>query len=190
MFKIVSYRNKSGKILITIETDDQTATDFLRFFGAANKFVELFHYRIRTAKNTDLYQKTRPDRMALAKKKNAEQLERYRKLSGTRIQKMRMLKEIRVSNGEKVTLDRIEAELSSALKDEKKSIFNKINQLLENKKSLNNISTLLNLPKTTIARHIKKNRGGLQESAPVNRRGLSPAEGPPEPPHTKNTSSA
>jgi hypothetical protein len=67
MFKIVKYRNNSGKILMTIETDDQAAADFCRFFGAVNKFVDLYNYRVRSAKSFDLYQKTAPHKMALHK---------------------------------------------------------------------------------------------------------------------------
>jgi len=39
MFRIVNYRNKSGKILITIETDDQMSADVSRLFGINNKFL-------------------------------------------------------------------------------------------------------------------------------------------------------
>ena len=114
MFKIIKYRNHSGKIQMTIGTDDQMAADFCRFFGTINKFVDLFNYRVRNAKNFDLYQKTAPHELALLKKEFAEQLERFRIIPGTPVERMRILKEIRVSNGEPVTLDRIEAELRRA----------------------------------------------------------------------------
>ena len=119
MFKIIKYRNHSGKILMTIETDDQMAADFCRFFGTINKFVDLFNYRVRSAKSFDLYQKTAPHKLALLKKEFAEQLERFRSMPGTRIERMRILKEIRVSNGEQVPLDRIEAEIRRAIQYEK-----------------------------------------------------------------------
>ena len=77
---------------------------FVRFFGTINKFVDLFHYRVRSAKSFDLYQKTAPHKLALLKKEFAEQLERFRSMPGTRIERMRILKEIRVSNGEQVTI--------------------------------------------------------------------------------------
>ena len=57
MFKIIKYRNHSGKIQMTIETDDQMAADFCRFFGTINKFVDLFNYRVRSAKSFDLLPK-------------------------------------------------------------------------------------------------------------------------------------
>ena len=49
--------------------------DFIRFFGSINKFVDLFHYRMRSAKSFDLYQKTAPHKLALLKKEFAEQLD-------------------------------------------------------------------------------------------------------------------
>jgi hypothetical protein len=158
VFKIIDFRNNSGKIIITIETTDQATADFLRFFDAANKFSDLFHYRMKTAKGIDGYQKTAPHKMALARKEYAEQLERYLQLSGTRLEKFRMLKEIRISNGERVTLDRIEAEISLAIKYEKEDVLSKIKVLLDNGKSLNDISKALELPKTTVARYIKRLR--------------------------------
>lgn len=82
MFRVIKYRNVSGKIQATIETDDQTVGDFIRFFGSINKFVDLFHYRMRSAKSFDLYQKTAPHKMALLKKEFAEQLERFREHAG------------------------------------------------------------------------------------------------------------
>ena len=118
VFKIIKYRKKSDKILITIETDDQAAADFCRFFGAVNKFMDLYHYRIRSAKSFDLYQKTAPHKLALLKKEFAEQLERFRSMPGTRIERMRILKEIRVSNSEPVTLDRIDAKIRRAIQYE------------------------------------------------------------------------
>ncbi len=85
MFKIIKYRNHSGKILMTIETDDQMAADFCRFFGTINKFLDLFNYRVRSAKSFDLYQKTAPHKLALLKKEFAEQLKQFRSMPGTRI---------------------------------------------------------------------------------------------------------
>jgi hypothetical protein len=165
MFKIIKYRNHSGKIQMTIETDDQMAADFCRFFGTINKFVDLFNYRVRSAKNFDLYQKTAPHKLALLKKEFAEQLERFRNMSGTRIERMRILKEIRVSNGDPVTLDRIDAEIRRAKQYEKEDNLLKIKSLLDIGKSLNDIVNTMNLPKTTVLRMIKQ---------------LRPTEPPPE----------
>ena len=165
MFRVIKYRNVSGKIQTTIETDDQTVADFIRFFGSINKFVDLFHYRMRSAKSFDLYQKTAPHKLALLKKEFAEQLERFRKMPGTRIERMRTLKEIRVSNGEQVPLDRIEAEIRRAIQYEKEEILAKIKQLTDTGKSPQEISILLGKPKSTVVRYLKK---------------LRPPEPPPE----------
>jgi len=165
MFKIIKYRNHSGKILMTIETDDQMAADFCRFFGTINKFVDLFNYRVRSAKSFDLYQKTAPHKLALLKKEFAEQLARFRSMPGTRIERMRILKEIRVSNGEQVPLDRIEAEIRRAIRYEKEDRMVKIKELLDIGKSINDIGKIMNLPKSTVRRFIKQ---------------LRPPEPPPE----------
>jgi hypothetical protein len=151
---------------MTIETDDQMAADFCRFFGTINKFVDLFNYRVRSAKSFDLYQKTAPHKMALHKKNIAEQLERFRKMPGTRIERMRILKEIRVSQGERVTLDQIDVELRHAKQYEKEDNILKIKSLLNGGESLNEIVKKMNLPKSTVARLIKQQ--------------LRPPEPPPE----------
>jgi DNA-binding MarR family transcriptional regulator len=165
IFKIIKYRNDSGKILMTIETDDQMAADFCRFFGTINKFLDLFNYRVRSAKNFDLYQKTAPHKMALHKKNIAEQLERFGKMPGTRIERMRILKEIRISQGERVTLDQIDVELRHAKQYDSEGKMVIIKGLLESGKSLSDIVKTMNLPKSTVARMIKQ---------------LRPPEPPPE----------
>jgi len=167
MFKIIKYRNHSGKIQMTIETDDQMAADFCRFFGTINKFLDLFNYRVRSAKSFDLYQKTAPHKLALLKKEFAEQLERFRSMPGTRIERMRILKEIRVSNGDPVTLDRIDVEIRRAIQYGKEDNRLKVKSLLNDEKLLNEIALTMNLPKTTVARMIKQ---------------LRPPEPPPEEP--------
>lgn len=190
MFRIVKYRNDSGKILMTIETDDQMAADFCRFFGTINKFVDLFNYRVRSAKSFDLYQKTAPHKMALLKKEFAEQLERFRSMPGTRIERMRILKEIRVSNGEQVPLDRIEAEIRRAIQYEKEEILEKIKKLHDSGKSLNDIAKDLGFSKTTVARYLKKLRppenpqeddSRLAKAVPLKREPESPRQNPQGP---------
>lgn len=164
MFKIVDYRNVSGQILITIETDDQMAADFCRFFGSVNKFVDLFHYRMRSAKNIDLYQRTAPHKMALHKKNIADQLERFRSMPGTRIERMRILKEIRCSNGDRVTLDGIDAQIRLGMKYEKENKLAKIKGLHDDGKSLDAIADTLKIPKTTVARYVRKIRSAAPPS--------------------------
>ena len=158
MFKIIKYRNHSGKIQMTIETDDQMAADFCRFFGVVNKFLDLFNYRVRSAKNFDLYQKTAPHRLALLKKEFAEQLERFRSMPGTRIERLRVLKEIRASNGESVTLDRIDAEIRRAKQYEKEDNLLLLNQLLDSDKTMSEIVETMDMPRSTVARMVKQLR--------------------------------
>ena len=50
-------------------------------------------------------------------------------MPGTRIERMRILKEIRVSNGEQDTLDRIEAEIRRAIRYEKEDRMAKLKEL-------------------------------------------------------------
>ena len=158
MFKIIKYRNHSGKIQMTIETDDQMAADFCRFFGVVNKFLDLFNYRVRSAKNFDLYQKTAPHRLALLKKEFAEQLERFRSMPGTRIERLRVLKEIRASNGESVTLDRIDAEIRRAKQYEREDKLLLLNQLLDSGKTMSEIVETMDMPRSTVARMVKQLR--------------------------------
>ena len=167
MFKIIKYRNHSGKILMTIETDDQMAADFCRFFGTINKFVDLFNYRVRSAKSFDLYQKTAPHKLALLKKEFAEQLERFRSMPGTRIERMRILKEIGFPTVNRLPLDRIDAEIRRAKQYEKEDKLAIIKSLLDSGKSLNDIVKTMNLPKSTV-------HDSLSSSVPRNPRQRKP----------------
>jgi hypothetical protein len=96
--------------------------------------------------------------MALLKKEFAEQLERFRSMPGTRIERMRILKEIRVSNGEQVPLDRIEAEIRRAIQYEKEDILQEIKKLSDSGKSSKEISIHLGIPKSTVVGYLKKLR--------------------------------
>ena len=93
--------------------------------------------------------------MALLKKEFAEQLDRFRNMPGTRIDRMRILKEIRVSNGEPATLYRIDAEIRRAIRYENEERLLNIKSLHEKRKTLREISSSLKLPKSTIARFIR-----------------------------------
>jgi hypothetical protein len=86
-------------------------------------------------------------------------------MPGTRIERMRTLKEIRVSNGEQVPLDRIEAEIRRAIQYEKEDNLAKIKKLSDSGKSSKEISIDLGIPKSTVVRYLKK---------------LRPPENPPE----------
>ena len=76
-------------------------------------------------------------------------------MTGTRIERMRILKEIRVSQGERVTLDQIDVELRHAKQYEKEDNLLIVKSLLDGGKSLNEIVNKMNLTKSTVARLIK-----------------------------------
>jgi hypothetical protein len=78
---------------------------------------------------------------------------------------MRIRKEIRVSNGERVTLDQIDVEIRHAMRYEKEDKLLLIKKLIDSGLSLNNFSKTLNLPKSTVRRLITQ---------------LRPPEPPPE----------
>ncbi len=78
---------------------------------------------------------------------------------------MRSLKEIRISQGERVTLDQIDVEIRHAKQYDKEDKILKVKELMDNGKSLKEIGKVMNLPKSTVARFL---------------RGLRPPEPPPE----------
>lgn len=119
MFKIIDYRNSSGKILITIESDDFTAALFLRFMSEADKFAEIFHYRQRIEKNVALIQKGKHERMAHARQIRAELLKMYKEISGSRRQRLKILYEMCLLEGMEITQDRLITKLQIAMEEEK-----------------------------------------------------------------------
>ena len=161
MFKIIDFQHIGGKIRIVIETDDQSSALFFRFFSEIQKFIDLYYFFLRSASQLELYQKNKPARMEQVYAAQAKQLEQYRELSGTRMEKLRILKEMRNVMGENVTLDRINAEISSALKRERNNNMLIINKLHEDGYSLHEISTKLAINKSTVSRYLKK---GIPES--------------------------
>ena len=119
MFKITDFHRAGDMIRMVIETDDPSSALFFRFFSDIQKFIDLYHFLLRSASQIDLYQKNKPARMAQLKCFRTEQLETFRKLKGTRIERFRLIKVLRESNGDKVTLGRIMAEIKIALDEER-----------------------------------------------------------------------
>ena len=158
MFKIVDFRNMDGKIRITIETDDSTTVLMLRFFSQADKFAELFHYRATTASRLESRQKNRPVLMAHAKEFRAEQLRQYRALPGNRNERLSIMKEMRAMIGQIVTLDRLGAELSVAIEEERAEKIERIILMRENGRSLLEISQELGIPTSTVRRYMQSYR--------------------------------
>ena len=156
MFKIIEYRNISGKILITVETDNFTSALMLRFLTEADKFAELFHYRLTTESRIDSSQKTNPEKMARARRSRANLLKKYREIPGSRPQRMRILKEMFISEGVEITLDRLTAKLQLATEEEKLHKQLQVKQMIRKGKSLNEIASELSIPKSTASRYARE----------------------------------
>ncbi len=157
MFKNTDFhRLADDKIRMVIETDDQTSFLFFQMFSELDKHAYLYHYRFRTTSKLDLFQKNRPARMEQLKRFYAEQLEVFRKLDGTRFERFRLIKLLRESKGEKVTLDKIMAEIKKALDNERDDKFGKVLELLKKGYSPTRISNEMNIPKATISRYCKR----------------------------------
>ena len=156
MFKITDFHRSGDMIRMVIETDDPSSVLFFRFFSDIQKFIDLYHFLLRSASQIDLYQKNKPARMAQLKCFRTEQLETFRKLKGTRIERFRLIKVLRESNGDKVTLGRIMAEIKIALDEERNEVFNKVSQLSIKGYSITQISTEIGIPKSTVSRYLKK----------------------------------
>ena len=155
MFKIIDYRNTSGKILITVETDDATSALMLRFLSAADKFAELFHYRVTTESRLDASQKTFPEKMARARRFRTDLLRKYRDIPGSRLQRLRILKEMCVSDGMEITLDRLTAMIQIAVEEEKSHKKLQVKRLIRKGKTLNDIALELSIPSSTAARYAR-----------------------------------
>lgn len=119
MFKIIDYRSSSGKILITIETDDLTSSLFLQFLSEADKFAELFHYRLTTEKRIDSSQKNKPEQLTRATKSRADLLKKYKEIIGSRQQRLKILRQMCITEGSEITQDRLIEKLHLAIEEDK-----------------------------------------------------------------------
>ena len=124
-------------VRMTIETDDSSSVLFFQFFSDIQKFIDLYHFKLRSASQIDLYQKEGPARMEQAYAAYTRQLAQYRKLPGTRAEKIRLLKGIRTTMGDNVTLDTIMTEIKIAIEIERKEKLYRIHQLSKDGYSLN-----------------------------------------------------
>ena len=156
VFKITDFHRAGKMIRMVIETDDPSSVLFFQFFSDIQKFIDLYHFRLRSAGQIDLYQKNGPARMEQAYAAYTQQLAQYRKLPGTRMEKLRLLKGLRNTMGENVTLDTIISEIKIALEIEQKEKLYRIHQLSKEGYTINQISTKIGLPKSTVLRYLKK----------------------------------
>ncbi len=150
---IVNYRKDSRKTFITIQTDDATSALMLRFLSAADKFAELFHYRVVIERNQEAYQNTKHEKMARARRYRTDLLKRFREIPGSRMQRLRILKEMCLSEGKEITLDRLIATIQVAAEEEKILKIMKVKQLIRKGKSLKDIAMELSITKSTAARY-------------------------------------
>jgi hypothetical protein len=97
----------------------------------------------------------------------------FRELPGTRPQRLKILKEMYISNGTYITQDRLDAMIKMAQEEEKKVTLLRIKKLIHKGMSLSDIASTLNVPKSTVARYA---RGAKQGTARVKRSVLSLAE--------------
>jgi len=156
VFKIVDFQKISGKIRMTIETEELDASIFLQFFDKVSEFAQLYRYRVTAQSKLDLSQKNRPEKMELAYRKYREELTRFRELKGTPIERIRILKNLRAAQGEDVTLDGIMAELKIAREEERNDKLNNIVHLSRKGYPLDKIASELKIPRSTVSRYLKK----------------------------------
>ena len=95
------------------ETDDSSFVLFFRFFSHIKKFIETYYFLQRSASQIDLSHKNRPLKLEQASLARRKQLQLFRELEGSRYERIRLLKEIRATQGENVTIDRISAQIKS-----------------------------------------------------------------------------
>ena len=156
MFKIVDFQSfPDGKSRITIETDDSSTRLMLRFFSQADKFAQVFQYRIQTESRLEASQKSKSVQMAQMRQNRARMLEKYREIAGTHNQRIKILQEMCIGEGVKITQDRISAQLQNAREEEKEVHIVRIKRLIRKGKSIGEVASSLGLPKSTVARYAK-----------------------------------
>jgi len=111
---------------------------------------------MRMGKGIDRYKKTLPGKIRIVQKEQAAQLKRFRQLPGSRAERLRVLKEIRIANGEKATLDLIDAEIRHAMNREKELLRARIEKMRAEGKSVTAICKATKVPASTIYLHLKK----------------------------------
>jgi len=181
MFRIVDFRNVGGKIRMVIETDDLIPVLMLRLFSQAEKFAQLFHYRVTSEARFHSSQKTKPVKMAQMRLHRAEILKRFRDIpSGSRQQKLKILQELSMLEGIRITQDRLSAQLQIALKEEKEGKVFKVKRLIRKGITIEEIASALNLSKSTVARIARSLKGSTQSPSLTKGSVLAIAECPPE----------
>ena len=104
--------------------------------------------------------------MAHAKEFRAEQLRQYRALPGNPNERLRIMKEMRAMIGQILTLDRLGAELSVAIGEERAEKMERIILMRDTGRSILEISQELGIPTSTVRRYMQSHR---KSPATVNR---------------------
>lgn len=136
----------------------------LRFLSEADKFAELFNYKAKTASRLDSSQKSNPEKMVHARRSRADLLKKFREIPGSTAQRMRILKEMFLSEGIQITLDRLSAKLQLARVEEKLHQQTLVKRLKRKGNSCDEISSALNIPKSTVARYTKAKKTAKKSS--------------------------
>lgn len=85
----------------------------------ADKFAEFFNYRQSIEKNVALIQKDKPERMAQERKIRAKLLKKYKEISGSRRERLKILWEMCRLEGMEITQGRLITKLQIAMEEEK-----------------------------------------------------------------------
>ncbi len=166
MFKITSVKRINGETHLTIVKEDETAALCVCLFKEAHEFAKAYDHKASAEIGADLFQKGRPEKTALARAGRADQLKSYRELTGARCQRAQILQELRRSQGEDVTLDRIFSELTLAGNEEKGNLSNQVGQLSTSGHSLAFIAKNLGFPNTTVSCYLRAPKLGRQGMRP------------------------
>ena len=182
MFQIIDFHHVNGKLRTTIEADDQFFGMFVRFIRMAQKFCILLDYKLKKEKEIMDFSKTGPLRKKRAGRARARMLSEFRKIPGTRSQRLKILQEMCIGDGVEITQDRISTQLQLASQEEKEKRNLHIKLLIHQGKSISEIASSLCVTKTTVARYAQEVRGARQATtARVKRTVPSLAERPPSP---------
>jgi len=93
--------------------------------------------------------------MAHARGSRADLLKKYRGIPGSRLQRIRILKEMHIAEGVEITQDRLAAKLKLALEEEKSRKQLQVKRLIKKGNTIENIASTLSIPKTTVARYAR-----------------------------------
>lgn len=113
------------------------------------------HYRLTTESRIDLSQKNRSEQMAQARNSRGDLQRKYREIKGSRPQRIRIQKEMLITEGMKITQNRIAAKLQMAIEEEKLLKQLVVKWLICKGKTIEDIASTLSISKSTVARYAR-----------------------------------